>query len=69
MLQDACCDLVPATNADLLSLNHQSHVTNQKWYWSGLEILVLGALTAATAFFIGWGVEELIVSSSGAVSC
>ena len=34
-------------------------VCTQAWQ-SGLEILIAGAMTAAAAYLIGWGVEEIV---------
>jgi len=30
------------------------------WWRSGLEILTVGAATAAAAYLIGWGVERMV---------
>merc|ERR1719331_3375968 len=40
----------------------KARVTCQAWWKGGLEILIMGSCTAATAFIIGY-VVELIVSS------
>jgi len=42
----------------------KSSFTTRSWWASGLEILVLGAATASTAYLIGW-IVELIVNSNG----
>lgn len=33
--------------------------SNRKWYWGGMEILVMGSFTAAVAYWIGWFVENV----------
>ena len=38
----------------------KSKFTVKPWYLSGIEILVMGALTAAAAYLIGWGVEAIL---------
>eukprot|EP00163_Fabomonas_tropica_P007457 TRINITY_DN1718_c0_g2_i2.p1 TRINITY_DN1718_c0_g2~~TRINITY_DN1718_c0_g2_i2.p1 ORF type:complete len:281 (-),score=75.71 TRINITY_DN1718_c0_g2_i2:193-1035(-) len=37
----------------------KSKITAKKWYWSGLEMLLLGAFTAAVAYLIGWFIETV----------
>jgi VIT1/CCC1 family predicted Fe2+/Mn2+ transporter len=38
----------------------KSRFTIRTWWASGLEILLMGALTAAAAYLIGWGVEAIL---------
>ena len=38
----------------------KSAYTTKHWWHSGLEILVMGALTATAAYAIGWGVEKIL---------
>ena len=45
----------------------KTRVTHQAWWKGGLEILIMGSCTAATAFIIGY-VVEIIVSSGNAVT-
>lgn len=41
----------------------KAQFTIKSWWYSGLEIFVLGALTAGAAYFIGWFVEWIIRQS------
>ena len=41
----------------------KSRFTTRTWYWSGLEILGMGAATAGCAYLIGWAVEHAVSSS------
>ena len=43
----------------------KSRFTTRSWWASGLEILIMGALTAGVAYLIGW-VVELIVNAEHA---
>lgn len=47
----------------------QSSLTNQQWWRSGLEILVMGSTTAGIAYAIGYLVEEIMAASGHEVSC
>ena len=38
----------------------KSRFTTRSWWSSGLEILIMGALTAASAYLIGWIVERIV---------
>jgi len=38
----------------------KSRYTTMAWWRSGLEILAVGAATAAAAYLIGWGVERMV---------
>jgi len=38
----------------------KSRFTTRSWWVSGLEILVMGALTASVAYLIGWIVELIV---------
>jgi len=38
----------------------KSRFTTKAWWYSGTEILVVGAMTAAAAYAIGWGVERIV---------
>jgi len=40
----------------------KSNFTTRSWWASGLEILIMGALTAAVAYLIGWIVERIVNS-------
>lgn len=42
----------------------KSRFTGQTWWLSGLEILLLGGVTAAVSFLIGWIVEDQLASTS-----
>jgi len=44
----------------------KSRFTGQKWYWSGLEILILGGSTALVSFLIGWFIEAVVLNSTAA---
>lgn len=52
------CGLTAATLFLLGAL--KSRYTTKSWWQSGLEILTVGAMTAAAAYLIGWGVEEIV---------
>ena len=47
----------------------KSTLTNQKWWASGLEILVMGSITAGIAYLIGFIVEEIMAANGHEVSC
>lgn len=44
----------------------KSKFTGQHWFASGMEILMLGGVTAAVSFLIGWVVEDFMASSAAA---
>lgn len=44
----------------------KSKFTGQHWFASGMEILLLGGVTAAVSFLIGWVVEDFMASSEAA---
>lgn len=41
----------------------KASLSNKKWYWSGLEILVMGSFTATVAYLIGFVVEEILAAA------
>jgi VIT1/CCC1 family predicted Fe2+/Mn2+ transporter len=43
----------------------RTSVTGRRWWHSGLEMLLVGALAGAVAFLAGWGVEQLLSGSFG----
>ena len=38
----------------------KSQYTIKSWWLSGMEILIVGAFTAAAAYLIGYGVERIV---------
>jgi len=38
----------------------KSRFTRQKWYTSGLQVLIVGSLSAASSYLISWLIQELL---------
>jgi VIT1/CCC1 family predicted Fe2+/Mn2+ transporter len=43
----------------------RTRVTGRRWWHSGLEMLLVGALAGGVAYGAGWGVERLISGNGG----
>lgn len=47
----------------------KSMLTAQRWWTSGLEILIMGSITAGIAYVIGYLVEEIMAANGHSVEC
>jgi len=46
----------------------KSRFTRQKWYMSGLQVLFVGSISAASSYFIGWFIQSVVLHNSTCIS-